>query len=154
MAGEPLPRNDLIGVFTPGPHRLLDGLPLCAGVDALGEQRLGLLTLCPRLFQPDVGVSPEGEQLLLTPMPELEPPPAAPGGGNKQEQAAAVRELAGLGLGLGIADNGIRKRHGHFRWLGVPVFCGVLCPPQSYPQMWGISIDFVRLRRTTVFRKS
>lgn len=87
-------------------------------------------------------------------MPELEPPPAAPGGGNNQEQAAAVKELVGLGLGLGIAKGGIRKRHGRFRDLGVTAFRRRAVTPESYPQMWGMSIDFVRRRGLPLPKKS
>lgn len=88
MTGEPLPRNDLVGVFTPGLHRLLYRLPLRAGVYALGNQLPGIFPSGARLFQPRGGVSAERKQLFLAPKPELEPPPAAPAGVTSRKRPA------------------------------------------------------------------
>jgi hypothetical protein len=113
VLGVSLPRHHFKAV---GLFRYLcrfPGLAVFVGVDARCNLFAGIVPTFSGVFQAYVRGGAKGQQFFFFLAVEkiCEPLPLAPFGAGQQEQAPLIKEFALFGLGLGLLDCDVCKRH-------------------------------------------
>jgi hypothetical protein len=90
--------------------RLL-GLAVFAGVRAFGQQLPGFIAPVAGIFQANLRVDAQRQQLSFAVKPEAKAPPFIPGRGHEQEKPPLIEQLDGLHARLGVADSSIGQGH-------------------------------------------
>lgn len=128
MLVEPLAADSFKGVGLPALDTGLRGLSLGAGVDAVGQQRLGLIAPLPSFFQADGGIGAEGDALLLALHAVFQTPPlAAAGASSKYRPPSNILTvlLCGLAARMAVSVSG----------MGATLRLRFLLPPDLPPKV-------------------
>lgn len=125
------------------------------GVDSCCDLRAGLVVGCSCLRQRHLGVPADGVEAFLSVHPELVAPEACAAWLDQQEEAAAVAQLVGPVLRLGVVDGSGAERSGqavgHGDWAASMVIPLIIppCPATSIHFALAVSCDLTG--KTTYF---